>query len=427
MQGASRAVVGDVRRFRDRCRAWPITDGHEQLIELRSPNLATALSRGLFLRDSHVWPLLHKPFDWRSRPDVPRADQVNRALQLGLSRLVESVGRLMSMIKRQMEEDEERGWSSVGDKYVCAAHVEDEALKRLIAENAESTSCSYCNREGSEPFAAPIDDLIERIGTSIPEEWRNADDEGVGWDHGYVAEDVYDTWDLVTEELDGSLNDHELIVDVWRALPDQTWAQRDYYRLRPDLALRFGWEDFGKIVKHERRYFFSDHQPKDDEDDPDFIAPGQMLDAIGGAIRDGGLVRTLPPGELIYRVRGHAANEPPRTAKQLGAPPVSLAKTSSRMSPAGVSMFYGATDSATAERECREAAPGREAFTCGTFRLQRAARVVDLSTPPTVPSLFDPERRHLRPGLAFSVTSAGRSPRTSSATTGSILSTCRRR
>ncbi len=37
----------------------------------------------------------------------------------------------------------------------------------------------------------------------------------------------------------------------------------------------------------------------------------------------------------------------------------------------------------------------------GTFRARRPARIVALSTPPAVPSLYDPEHRHLRPGLIF--------------------------
>src|SRR5579863_522995 len=77
-----------------------------------------------------------------------------------------------------MEEDEERGWSSGGDKYVCAEHVEDDVLITLIAENTSSTPCSHCGREGG----APVDVLIERIGSSLPYEWGNADDEGVGWE-----------------------------------------------------------------------------------------------------------------------------------------------------------------------------------------------------------------------------------------------------
>jgi len=183
-----------------------------------------------------------------------------------------------------------------------------------------------------------------------------------------------------------------------RALPQQAWVQRDFYRLRPELRLRYGWEEFGKTVKHHRRYFFSDHNSG--SEDPDYMAPGALLVAIGDALRSGGLVRPLPD-EPVYRVRTHKSQEHPRTAVELGAPAAADIDKSSRMSPAGVPLFYGALDPATATAEAREANPGAEAWTVGTFRLRRPVRVVDLSTPPGVPSLYDPERRHLRPGLIF--------------------------
>jgi hypothetical protein len=299
----------------------------------------------------------------------------------------------VSLTKGQMEEDEERGWSSGGNKYVCAEHVEDDALVTLITENTWPTPCSYCGREDS----APIDVLIERIGSSLPYEWGNADDEGVGWDGGYVGK-TYDTYELLTEAGDPPLNHPELITDVVRALPQQAWAQRNFYRLRPDLRLRYGWKEFGQTVKHHRRYFFADHG--DDSEDPDYIAPGALLEAIGDALRSGGLVCALPD-KPVYRVRPHDSREHPRTAAQLGAPPAALIDKSSRMSPAGVPLFYGALDPATATTEARDANPDAEASTMGMFRARRPARVVDLSTPPEVPSLYDPERRHLRPGLIF--------------------------
>ena len=145
----------------------------------------------------------------------------------------------MSVTKRQLEEDEERGWRSGGDKYACAAHVEDDALERLIEENAASTPCAYCGRER----AAPLDVLIERIATSLPAEWGNADEEGVSWEGGYVGK-TYDTYELITETGDAPLNHSELIADVVGALPQHEWAQRDFYRLRPDQRMRSGWETF---------------------------------------------------------------------------------------------------------------------------------------------------------------------------------------
>lgn len=292
-----------------------------------------------------------------------------------------------------MEEDEERGWSSAGEKYVCADHVEDYALAELIAENVADAQCTYCGGEN----AAPIDVLIERIGSSLPAEWGNADDEGVGWEGGYVGK-TYDTYDLITEAGDPPLNHSELITDVVRALPQQAWAQRDFYRLRTDLRLRYGWEEFASTVKHHRRYFFSNHGR--DTDDPDYIAPAALLEAIGEALRSGGLVRALPE-EPIYRVRPHDSHEHPRTAAELGAPPAEKIDKSSRMSPAGVPLFYGALDPDTAATEAREANPDAKASTVGTFQARRKARVVDLSVPPEVPSLYDPNRRHLRHGLSF--------------------------
>jgi hypothetical protein len=292
-----------------------------------------------------------------------------------------------------MEEDEERGWSSGGNKDVCARHVEDYALERLIEENASTTSCTYCGREG----AAPLDVLIKRIATSLPAEWGNADEEGVGWEGGYVGK-TYDTYDLITETGDPPLNHGELIADVVRALPQQAWAQRDFYRLRPDQRMGSAWEEFAETVKQHRRYFFSDHGR--DTEDPDHMAPGALLEAIGDALRAGGLVRPLPD-DPIYRVRPHASQEHSRTAAELGAPPAARIDKSSRMSPAGVPLFYGALDSATATIEAKGANPDAEACTMGTFRVRRSARVVDLSAPPEVPSLYDSERRHLRPGLSF--------------------------
>jgi hypothetical protein len=306
----------------------------------------------------------------------------------------------MSLVKRAMEDAEARGWSNGPDKTVCDRHVEDDALERLIAERAEETTCSYCERTDAEPFAAPLDVLIERIGTSLPHEWRNADDEGVPWEGGYVGA-TYDSYDLLTDALgDIPLNHDELVSDVVGSLPEHAWAQRDYLRLRPADRLSSAWEDFGTIVKHHRRYFFADFRHEDD-DDLDYLTPGELLDAIGRAVREAELVVELGEGESVYRVRPHPPGEGYETAEDLGAPRVENVKNASRMAAAGTPLFYGALDVDTAIEEVRFADPDVEAWTVGEFHLLRPARIIDLSTGPTVPSLFDAERRHLRAGLIF--------------------------
>lgn len=306
----------------------------------------------------------------------------------------------MSLIKRYMEEAEDRGWWNGPDKTVCDRHVEDDALARLIAECAEETTCSYCDRTGSEPFAAPLDVLIERIGTSLPYEWGNADDEGVPWEGGYVGT-THGTYDLLTDALgDIPLNDGELIADVAGALPEHAWAQRDFFRLRPEDRLSSAWEDFGVIVKHYRRYFFADFRHADD-DDIDYMTPGGLLQEIGSAVREAGLVIELGTDKQVYRVRTHARGKHYDTAKDLGAPPAECLKSASRMAAAGTPLFYGTLDQDTAVDEARFTNPDAEAWTVGEFRLLRSARIVDLSSQPTVPSLFDADNRHLRTALIF--------------------------
>lgn len=299
-----------------------------------------------------------------------------------------------------MENDWDRGWSSAGHKWVCAAHVEDSALEQLIADNATSASCSYCNRKADKPFAAELDLLIERIAVGLKLEWGNADEEGVAWDGGYAGE-TYVTYEVLTEMDDAPLNNRALIDDVVHALPDHAWVQRDYYRLLPHLRLRLGWEQFGAIVKHSQRYFFADHVPEGDEDDPDYITPGEMLSEIGNAIRDAGLLRTLPADFPIFRVRADGHGKTFSTAGEIGTAPLEYLKSSGRMAPAGIPLFYGAFDDETALVEARSANPDGNAFSVGHFTLREPLLVVDLSQPPEVPSVFDDRLGHLRSAFIF--------------------------
>lgn len=126
-----------------------------------------------------------------------------------------------------------------------------------------------------------------------------------------------------------------------------------------------------------------------------------MLAAIGDAVVEGELIRPLSVDKKLYRVRAHSSEEEPTSAGDLGAPPAECVSSSGRMNPAGVSLLYTAFDEKTAEVEAREANPSAEAFTLAEFGGVETVRIVDLSMPPVVPSLFDDERRHLRPSFIF--------------------------
>jgi RES domain len=91
-------------------------------------------------------------------------------------------------------------------------------------------------------------------------------------------------------------------------------------------------------------------------------------------------------------LRGHAKCEGSQSwgAADLGTNLPENATSSSRMSPAGIPLFYGASNVETALAEVAQA-DSREFFTVGKFVTTEPMTVIDLTHIPTVPSIFDPE------------------------------------
>lgn len=291
----------------------------------------------------------------------------------------------MGGMKRLWEDMQERGWTTAGDGYVCP-------------ECAEELRCDYCGRSSDVPIAAPVDELVDVVHDGLASEYGDANEEGVPYEsrEGGWQGEVQDTYDL----LWGTLTHEQLLADVSGAMADTIWVQRDYWRLRPHEALALGWESFRRVVTHRNRFLFA--RIAADPDDPDDLSPIGTLEALCAAILDAELVRTIPAGTELYRAQTHAASESLAGAARLGAPPVELARTSNRMSPAGIAMFYAATDPSTATIESASADPSAPTVaTIGRFETLRDLRVVDLSDPPHPPSMFDAARRAARQPLLF--------------------------
>lgn len=87
-------------------------------------------------------------------------------------------------------------------------------------------------------------------------------------------------------------------------------------------------------------------------------------------------------------------------SRELGAPPVQYATLPNRMSPAGISMFYGAFDKKTAIAETYEKSEKDKVAVCGRFQPTRDLLLIDLSRQ-EIPSIFDEEKRYLRSKLSF--------------------------
>lgn len=250
-------------------------------------------------------------------------------------------------------------------------------------------------------IAADAEEIAGIIAEGVLREYNDAADEPVPYESaegGYQFRTM-STWDLLTDELELDLEDGflEYVVDDF---PDYAWIQRNPLSLARDQALTSGWENFCQQVKHETRYLFFELAPDDrwSED----VRPEQMLDAIGEIVKEVGLLTTLPKGTVLFRARVHACGEIYSTIADLGPPPVCDARYANRMSPAGISMFYGSEDSDTALAETYYLSAEPKEATIATIVLNEDVTVVDLANLPGVPSLFSRnDDHHLRPGLIF--------------------------
>jgi hypothetical protein len=307
----------------------------------------------------------------------------------------------MGYEKDRMIQEQEQGWHFTGDKYVCASCFDDYALKSFIENNAEKTECSYCGATSGNPIAAHMDEVMDLIMRSIKADWTDPANvlpyesaEG-----GYQGA-VYDT-NEVFDYMCGCVpsSNESVIEEILESIGDQIWCKRRYYSLDRNQELEIGWEEFCELVKHHTRFmFFSSPQANGESSFREGVHPSEMLDELGSIVTELALTRPLPVATTLVRARCHKKGVSFSAASDLGPPP-HVNTLASRMSPAGIPMFYGAIDEPTALAETRP--PGDEAASIGLFETLLELKVLDLTNPPSIPSVFDEARRHIIPILEF--------------------------
>jgi hypothetical protein len=179
----------------------------------------------------------------------------------------------------------------------------------------------------------------------------------------------------------------EAIEDV---ITDDEWNE-DPGLLRPNVALRYAWDSFRQKVKHETRFVFLTIAEESSSPSDEFTTSG-LLEELIDIIQSRGVLTDTPAGHIFYR--GRMTDKPDVTgydASTLGSPPPRMA-AANRMSPAGISMFYGCDDIPTVVAEIGSHTSKRFAV-IGTFEATRPLSMVNLAALPPIPSVFDPERR----------------------------------
>ncbi len=306
----------------------------------------------------------------------------------------------MGRVSEWMIEQQERGYSE-SDGEICANCASDPALKTWIADNLSSTACTFCGDESEDAIAASFDDFVGIVLDGIRFDWNDPDNEGIMYDGregGYQAP-LSDTFE-VFYGYDISDNDN-VVQAVIDAVNTEVWVERDFYRGDDGERLTYGWTWFKHVTMHQSRFLFLKNDGDKYDDD---IPPSQMLNVIASVISKDlatfGFIKTIGEEVDLYRIRIGPA--PFETAAAIGPPPLEFATQANRMSPAGISMFYGALDIGTAKAETFDLAHhAGQIMSIGTFRALRPLRLLDLADLPDIPSVFADETRQFIHPMRF--------------------------
>lgn len=278
----------------------------------------------------------------------------------------------------------ERGWSS-SEELICPACIGDDYLRDIVADVVvDDQACSFC---GADP-AAEFDAFMEAFMVGVNNIFEPVDD-NFPWKH--------DAWDLPDEFGWVFTGDHadEVLREVRDRLEDKSYASRLWIEVDAHTAFSTAWKDFREQILHRTRFVF--WAKKGNDESEEFGSAGEVpvasvLEEIGRLLVKFELITTLPTGTSTYRARGHTRRQDSRNwrAQDLGTNLPDRSWGSTRMSPAGIPLFYGADDIATALTEAGTA-DLREFFTVGQFVTTAPIKVVNLISIPPVPSIFDPE------------------------------------
>jgi hypothetical protein len=308
----------------------------------------------------------------------------------------------MGLAKEQMYEEQERRCSAVAG-VVCDSCFDDDAIRTYVQGNAIANECTYCSRGAAEPIAADADEVAGLIMEGILTEWTDPVEELAyeSAEGGYQGQQI--DFDEVLEQVGDPIATYEFQEALRAGTVDHTvaWCKRDYAAPHLDDALTYDWQALSNLVRYDSRYFFS-------EKEGSFPEPGragnalQILEHIGELAEEAGLIRWLPEGECLWRVRRHDIGKRYNSAADLGTPRPEHSLSSNRMSPAGIPAFYGAGDLETGKAEVRGSKPDhRPEWSAGCFATTEACAILDLVRLDEPPSLFDPERRSFRRPLMF--------------------------
>lgn len=302
----------------------------------------------------------------------------------------------MGYWKNRQIEQHERSWAS-SDKLVCIECIEESTLQSIVQADLDSACiCDFCGRSP----ASPLDSLVGAFVNGLKNEFELAID-SVPWEGcegGYLINLHWDTYELIWD-FDYVFKSEELLLAVCDAVHDDTWVEKDWITRRRDEMLTDAWTEFCEAVKYQTRYVIW-LLPEVEDIGAGEIQLSRLLDHIARLLAELELFKDIAVERRFWRAHCHDEPKIQLTAERLGTAPPYLARQDNRMSPAGIPLFYGALDEETA---VREVSVGDECpyVTLAAFESLTNMRMVDFTSLPSTPSVFDTDLGHLRREIDF--------------------------
>ncbi len=269
--------------------------------------------------------------------------------------------------------------------YCCAECFSDQKIKDFIIDFNEIGECDYC---GSEKInIAPVDEvgpfILEGINRAYEDPVEHVSYESR--EGGYLIQpsDLYDILNYEEGIFAEQLGDTQMLLDALVSDPSAQYVQKDPYGPPRGASDEwYHWKSFCKLVKTERRY--TAFLPGEEEKDPWIPHPKDLMESIIASLAFEHF-NIIEKGEKIYRAR-MAKNGNTFSHEDLTSPPPQNARNN-RMSPAGISLFYGALHPKTCISELRPSVGER--VIVAEFKAIRDLTVIDLSgVIPEIPSIF---------------------------------------
>lgn len=267
---------------------------------------------------------------------------------------------------------------------MCLDHLLDPVLRANIAPYvSDDDPCGLCGA----PVAADLEQVVDEFQAAVARRFKPASESYDSW------EDVEERgWLSLDDVFAGELGVRDAVDDalyglVLYEIEDEGWVPDPEHELTLGEQHRAGWAELQRVLTSQSRFFALD--VTDDDHRFEMIvgtSPRVLLNRLAEMIERYGLYHAVQPGELLWRGRKDGRPQHKWGPSELAAAPSRMSKQS-RMSPAGISMFYGADTVDTVVAEL--GASPREWVMSGAFTPVRTLRLLDLTRLPQMPSPFD--------------------------------------